>query len=150
MHIPGGVRQGTCRVGAWVLCSCSWTCGHWILVLCLLSYSFFSVCFCHLRCLVIVIHRSCCSSVAISLIVGSLLCSCVVCHCDKCALLHMCITAHLSTLKFICQVFAESTSLLRSSCKSRTSSGSLELWQSFVSETNSDIFLTMPLCRSLM
>ena len=62
----------------------------------------------------------------------------------------MCITAHLSMLKFICQVFDQSTTLLRSSCNSRTSSGFLELWQSFVSSANLNILLTMLLSRSLM
>ena len=96
----------------------------------------FSVCFCHLRSLFIVIPRSRCSSVAVSC--GSPLCSYVDCCCDQCA-------AHLSMLKFIYQAFTQSTSLLRSSCNSRTSSRFLELWQNFVSSANLDILLTMPL-----
>ena len=103
----------------------------------------FSVCFCHLRGLVIVIPRSHCCSVDFS---------CWFSIVQLCYMLlwPMCITAHLSKLKLICQVFPQSTSLLRSSCNSRTSSGCLELWQSFVSSANMDILLTMPLSRSLM
>ena len=42
LHIPGVVGQGTCRVGAWLhVCFCSWSCGKWILVPCMLSYNFF-------------------------------------------------------------------------------------------------------------
>ena len=44
----------------------------------------------------------------------------------------MCISAYLSILKFICQMFIQSTSLLRSSCNPRTSSWCLDLWQDFV------------------
>ena len=62
----------------------------------------------------------------------------------------MCITKHLSILKFICHVFAQSTRLLWSSCNFRTSSGCLELRQSFASSANLDILLTMPLSRSLV
>ena len=38
LQIPDGVGQGTCRVGAWVLCSCSWR--QLIIVVCLL-YNFY-------------------------------------------------------------------------------------------------------------
>ena len=40
LQIPCGVGQESCRVWAWVLCSCSWSCEQWILVLCLPSYNF--------------------------------------------------------------------------------------------------------------
>ena len=41
LHLTGGVGQGTWRVGACVKRSCRWSCGQWILVLCLLFYRFF-------------------------------------------------------------------------------------------------------------
>ena len=59
-------------------------------------------------------------------------------------------TSQSSALRFICHLFAQSTSLLRSVCNSRTSSGYLTLSQSFVSSANLYIFLTMPLSRSWM
>ena len=44
-----------------------------------------------------------------------------------------CITEHLSTLKFISHLFAQSTSLLISSCSSVMSSGFLAQWHTLVS-----------------
>ena len=80
----------------------------------------FSFFFWHLRSLVSVIPMSRYSSRAISCWFDIVWLFCLL-------LWPMCITAYLSTFKFICHLFAQSTSLLRSSCKSRTTSRYLQL-----------------------
>ena len=60
----------------------------------------------------------------------------------------MYITEHLSTFKFICHLFAHSTSLLISFCSFVMSSGFIALWQSLVSSANLDILMTMSVSRS--
>ena len=59
--------------------------------------------------------------------------------------------AYLSTLKFICHLFTQSSSLLRFSCYSRTSSGCLN-WAvtEFCVISKYDIWLTIPLSTPLM
>ena len=144
LHIPGEVGHGTCRMGAWVLCFCSWSCRQWILVRTLFAIlQPFSVCFCHLMSLVMVLDHV---VLLLLLVVGLPLCSFVVCCCDQCALLHIC--QHWSS-SAICSP-SQLACLLRSSCYSRTLSRCLELWQSFVSLVNLDILLTVPLSRSVI
>ena len=102
-----------------------------------------SVCFCHLRSLVMIIPRSSCWSVVGNCWLDMLWLLCML-------LCPMYITEHLSTLKLICHLLAHSTSLLISSCSSIMSSGFLALWQSLVSSANFDILVFYSFSFSLL
>ena len=104
----------------------------------------FSVCSFHLRSLVMMIPRSSCWSV-----VGTVdwICySCFACCCVRGALQNII----LWTLKLICHLLANSTSLLISSSSAIMPSRFLALWQSLVSSENVDNLLTILISRSFI